>query len=116
MNAMNGATGFHTMRINGHLGKKILHIFIDSGNTHNFLDVNLAKRLGCKMNPIAMQAVTIVDGNQLKWKYICKQFTWQMHGAQFVSDVLLILLGGVIWYWVYSGWQLWEPLSKTSRN
>ena len=56
MNAMNGAGGFLTMRINGHLGKKTLHIPIDSGNPHNFLDVNLAKKLGCKMEPMAMQS------------------------------------------------------------
>ena len=76
MNAMNGATGFHTMRINGHMGKKTLHILIDSGSTHNFLDVNLAKRLGCKIDPIAMQAITIADGNQLHCQYVCKRFTW----------------------------------------
>jgi len=43
MNAMNGATGFHTMRINGYLGKKTLYILINSGSTHNFLAINLAK-------------------------------------------------------------------------
>jgi len=61
MNAMNEASGFHIMRINGHVGKKIVHIVIDSGSTHNFLDVNLAKRLGCKIETIALQAVTIFD-------------------------------------------------------
>lgn len=92
--SMNGASGFHAMRINGHLGKKTLHILLDSGSTHNFLDVNLAKKLGCRMEPIAMQAVTIADGNQLQCQYICRNFTWQMHGTEFVSDVLLIPLGG----------------------
>lgn len=41
MNAMNGVSGFHNMRINGHVEKKTVHILIDSGSTHNFLDVNL---------------------------------------------------------------------------
>jgi len=50
MNSMNGGTSFHTMRVNGHLGKKTIHILIDSGSTHKFLDVNLAN------------AVTIADG------------------------------------------------------
>ena len=61
MNAMSGFTGFHTMRINGHLGKKTIHVLIDLGITHNCLDVNLAKRLGCKIEPIAAQVVTIAD-------------------------------------------------------
>ena len=29
MNAMNGVSGFHTMRINEHVGKKTVHILID---------------------------------------------------------------------------------------
>ena len=47
-------TGYHTVRINGHVGKKTIHILIDSGSTHNFLNVNLDKRLGCKMESIAV--------------------------------------------------------------
>jgi len=63
MNAMNGVSGFHTMRINGHLGKKTLHILIDFGSTNNFLDVDLANKLGCKMVPITMHAITIDNDN-----------------------------------------------------
>jgi len=53
INAMNGHSGFNTMRVNGHRGKKTLHILIDSGSTHNFLDEQLAKSLGCQLEPIA---------------------------------------------------------------
>jgi len=38
LNAMNGYSGFNTMRMNGHIGKKTIHILLDSGSTHNFLD------------------------------------------------------------------------------
>ena len=58
------------------------------------LDLNLTKNVGYKMEPIAIQAVTIVDGNQLHCQYSCKNYTLQMHGSLFVSDVLLIPLGG----------------------
>lgn len=75
MNAMNGVSWFHTMRINGHVGKKTLHILLDFGSTHNFLDVSLARKLGCQMESIAMQYVTIADGNQLQYRYVCKNFT-----------------------------------------
>ena len=42
MNFVCGNIGFQTMRINGHLGKKTIHIVIDFGSTHNFLDENLS--------------------------------------------------------------------------
>ena len=75
-------------------GKKTVNILIDSGSTHNFLDANLAKRLGYKMKHIALQAITTANGNQLRCQYIYRNFTWQMHGIDVVSDVLLISLWG----------------------
>ena len=98
MNAMNGASGFHTMRINGHARKRTIHILIDSRSPHNFLDVNLAKRFGCKMETIALQAVTIADGSQLQCQYMCKNFTWQMHVIDFVLSIQwLATLGTIKW-------------------
>jgi len=93
MNAMCGNTGFQTMRINGHVGKKTIHILIDSGSTHNFLDVNSAKKLGCKLEPLAEQPVTIAGGNKLPCHYVCKGFRWWLHGTEFKSDVYLLPLG-----------------------
>lgn len=46
------------------------------------------------MELISLQAVTIGDGYQQQCQYICRDFTWQMHGNNFVLDVLLIPLGG----------------------
>ncbi|OMO91420.1 Retrotransposon gag protein [Corchorus capsularis] len=43
------AKGYKAMRIIVYVGKGPLHILIDSGSTHNFLDVNTAKKLGCKI-------------------------------------------------------------------
>jgi len=36
----NGSTGFHTTRVNGNVGKRTLHILIDSGSTHNCFGCN----------------------------------------------------------------------------
>ena len=69
MNAMCGNTGFQTMRINCHVGKKTIHILIDSGSTHNFLDDKLARKLGYKLEPVPAQFVTIAGGNKLQCHY-----------------------------------------------
>ena len=66
LNTMNTVLDFHIMRINGHLGKKTLHILINFSSNHNFLDVNLAKRLCYKIEPITNEAITITNGNQLQ--------------------------------------------------
>ena len=45
INAMSGCPDFNTMRVNRHIGKKTIHILLDSGSTHNVLDEQLARRL-----------------------------------------------------------------------
>ncbi|GKC71967.1 reverse transcriptase, partial [Tanacetum coccineum] len=44
LNAMTGVNNYQTMRAGGHVGKQLLHILVDCGSTHNFLDLNDAKR------------------------------------------------------------------------
>nr|GEX85467.1 hypothetical protein [Tanacetum cinerariifolium] len=44
-NALTGLTSYRTMRVIGHFGRQRIHILIDSGSTHNFLDVYMAKNL-----------------------------------------------------------------------
>ena len=72
--AVNGAPGYQTMRVTGHYGRRPIQLLIDSGSTHNFLDIELAKKLGCKMEPICMQPVTVADGSELHCQYVCKNF------------------------------------------
>jgi len=90
IDAMSGHSGFNTMKVNGHKGKKTLHIFIDSGSTHNFVDETVAKRLGCRLEPMAVKSVAIADGNTLQCKFICRNFTWTLHGVEFMTDILLL--------------------------
>ncbi|KAK9713615.1 hypothetical protein RND81_06G039800 [Saponaria officinalis] len=52
MNALSGSSGFQTMRVTGYVGKKAVHILIDSGSTHNFLAHDMALKLGCKLDCI----------------------------------------------------------------
>ena len=81
---MNGCPRFNTMRMNGHIGKKTIHILLDLGSTHNFLDEQLARRLGCKLEPIDRQSVVIAGGRTMQCQfYICRKFSWTMHGTNF---------------------------------
>lgn len=42
-----------------------MHMLIDSGSTHNFLDLQVAKKLQCTLISIAEQVVTVADGNSI---------------------------------------------------
>lgn len=81
------------MRIKGAVNGSPLHILIDSGSTHNFLDLSLAKKLGCEWKNMEPQAVTVADGNHIMCPHQCKEFSSEMQGKQFLTDVMLIPLG-----------------------
>ena len=49
VHALTGIANFHTMHVTGYYQKKPLHVLIDSGSTHNFLDIEVAKRLVAKL-------------------------------------------------------------------
>lgn len=53
------------MRGNGLFKEIPLNILIDSGNTHNFLDLGLAKKLNLPLENISPQAASVIDGNHL---------------------------------------------------
>ncbi|GJS74588.1 retrotransposable element Tf2 [Tanacetum coccineum] len=42
-NVMTRVTSYQTMRVRGYVGKQLLHILVDSGSTHNFLDLSAAR-------------------------------------------------------------------------
>ena len=75
------------MRLTGHHGHKSIQILVDSSSTHNFVDMDLTRRLGCKLKPISLQPVTMADGSKLQCHYMCKDFLWRLRATEFCSDI-----------------------------
>ncbi|GJU71509.1 transposon ty3-I gag-pol polyprotein, partial [Tanacetum coccineum] len=66
LNALSGISSFQTMRVIGLVAKQHqLHILVDSGSTHNFLDVNMAKIMGCKVWSTCPLAVSVPGGKHM---------------------------------------------------
>jgi hypothetical protein len=55
-----------TLKFKGSIKNKNITILVDSGSTHNFMDINLAKQLNLFVYPMKDLMVTIVDGQQVK--------------------------------------------------
>nr|GEZ99448.1 hypothetical protein [Tanacetum cinerariifolium] len=82
------------MRVCHHVGKHKLHILIDCGSTHNFLDLNTPKKLGCQLTSTCPLQVEVAGGHQLTSKYMCKSFGWKLYGEEFRTNVMVIPLSG----------------------
>jgi hypothetical protein len=72
--------------------KKLLHNLLDIGSTHNFLDLNIAKKLGCKLEAIASLPVTGGGGHKLEPAFICRNFKWVLQQSEFTADIIVLPL------------------------
>lgn len=93
VNALAGNQNYSTMRVQGRVKNVPLYVLVDSGSTHNFLDITKANDLGCKIEEVQEQAVIVADGNHITCKHIVKGFKWKFDGHEFKADVMLIALG-----------------------
>lgn len=62
----------------GNVDKKPIQILMDSRITHNFLDEEMAKRLGCLLKNTKPTRVLTDDGKAMECKARCKNFEWLM--------------------------------------
>ena len=90
---MTRVPNFRTMHVKGRYNKKPLHILIDSGSTHYFLDVHVVARIGCKIEDLKPLVVTVADGKKVLISSVGQNFTWVIQHTTFTSDVMLIPLG-----------------------
>lgn len=95
LQALTGVATYQTMHVKGLYNKKALQILLDSGSTHNFLDINMARKLGCRLEEVTPMAITGGGGHKLEAPYICKGFVWSMHNHEFSADVIVSNLVGL---------------------
>uniref|UniRef100_A0A803MHB5 Uncharacterized protein n=1 Tax=Chenopodium quinoa TaxID=63459 RepID=A0A803MHB5_CHEQI len=88
LNALIGSQNFHTMRVKPLAKGAPLYTLIDSGSTHNFLDIHLVEKLGCVTEHIQGQSILVADGNHLLCQSVCRNFTWSLGGHEFMTDVI----------------------------
>ncbi|PHT68550.1 hypothetical protein T459_28037 [Capsicum annuum] len=84
VHAMNGVHDFRTMRVTVFVKEKVVHVLIDTRSTHNFLDLNTARRLGCMLTTISPFVVSVADRKKIQSNY----------GMTFDSDMLVLPIGG----------------------
>ncbi|GJW73773.1 putative mitochondrial protein [Tanacetum coccineum] len=94
LNDILGVNTFQTMRVKGQINNKPVNILIDCGSTHNFLDVSIAKQMGCSIKESYPLQVTVPGGNFLTSNHVYKGLTWKLQGETFQADMMLVPLGG----------------------
>ncbi|GJV12941.1 putative mitochondrial protein [Tanacetum coccineum] len=95
LNALNGIHSFQTMRVRGQVRRQTLQILIDYGSTHNFLDLQKAKKMGCRLTSMCPLQVEVANGNNMVSTYKCKNFKWTLQGVPYETEGKRISRRGV---------------------
>lgn len=107
LHAMTNSLGDSTIHLEGQVGSRRLHILIDNGNTHNFLDLNTAKKLGCAWLPQQQLKVTVVNNNNMPCKCVCVK---SLCGYYKIVITLLMFCYfhcvAMIWSWMPNGYHI----------
>ena len=67
---------------------------IDSGSTHNFLDLSVVKCTGCEVQHYKPLMMVVANGSKIASSATCKQLVCSMQGREFRADMRLFSLGG----------------------
>lgn len=85
----------NTMKVGGSIKNCPATILIDSGNSHNFMDVRLVKRrLRTQLDTKHLFNVKIADGGKVVTKGTLAQVSVKIQDFQFVTDLYVISFGG----------------------
>lgn len=113
VNVVAGLSDYRTMKFKGVHKKIVVFILIDSGSTHNFIDVKVVKKLGCVPNLAELTKVAVADGRKLKVNGTIKNLQWNFQHNTFKVDFMVIPLGNCD---MVLGVQWLETLSPITWN
>ena len=95
---MVGITTPQTLKVEGHIKKKIVIVLIDWGSTHNFIHCKVAKELNCFLYPTLECQVMVANGGTINCSVKCHNIKIAMGEYVLNSPMLSIPMGGVMFY------------------
>ena len=102
-----------TLKIKGHIKNNNVIVLINSGSTHNFVNVNLAKIFNLFIRPVPNMKVMVADGKKIDNVGKCHKVKLQMQEYNLELDFLAVPLGGID---VVLGIQWLQTLGTCSTN
>ena len=93
-NALAGITT-QTLKIEGHIKKKMVIVLIESSSTHNFIHWKVAKEFNCFLYPSPKCLVMVANGGTINFSRKCHNIKLTMGEYVLNSPMLSIPMGGV---------------------
>ena len=93
--AITGISQPQTLKIKGHIKNNNVTVLIDSGSTHNFINVNVAKVFNLFIRPVPNMKVMVANGKKIDNVGKYHKVKLQMQEYNLESDFFVVPLGGI---------------------
>ena len=94
LHALSDISTPQTMRVVGTVHGRRLHVLIDSGSTHHFVNVKFAKKMGCDKVAAPAFQVMVANGDRLQCAEIYKSILMEIQGYKFHTNMYPLELQG----------------------
>ena len=84
-----------TLKLKGHIKNNNVVVLFDTGSSHNFIDVSVAKRLNLFIYLVLNMKVMVADGKKIEKVGKCHKVKLQIQEYNLESEFYVVPLGGV---------------------
>ncbi|GKC39446.1 enoyl-[acyl-carrier-protein] reductase, mitochondrial [Tanacetum coccineum] len=94
IHALLGSWGLQTLQLSSVIKKQIVSMLVDTGSTHSFINISVARRLGLNINTIPQKYFSNSQGLKIPIQFIIKSLKWCTNGVEFEADFFVMPIGG----------------------
>lgn len=94
IHALKGQVNDRTIRLGGIVNNKSVSILVDSGSTHNFIQIEVAHALKLDISPIKPFNVITASGDKLKCEKVCKKAGLKIDDLKLEVELFLLPFAG----------------------
>jgi len=94
LHALTGITVAHTMKLHVQGAGMALVTLLDSGSTHNFINADVASKLGLHITPRPGLSINVANGERMASSGLCAATDMDVHDEQFSLDCYALPLDG----------------------
>ncbi|XP_047314445.1 uncharacterized protein LOC124918294 [Impatiens glandulifera] len=94
LHALTGSKNFQTLQIWGKIRSLPVVILIDTGNTHNFINIRILRNIGHEAMKTQVLSVKVADCSTLFCTSVCKNLKWFMEGKDYQADMKVLTMTG----------------------
>jgi hypothetical protein len=95
LTTITGIAQSQTLKLKGHVKKENVTSLVDTWSTHNFMDINVARKLNLFVYPAADIRVMVVDGKKVDGVGKCHKVKLQIEDYELETRLYTVPLGGV---------------------